>query len=319
MFIYPKIESLTEMVILMIRLGITIIDQILKSKETYITIQLIIIINILMRREELDNSVIYYIFKNISVQNPMPFQYYNELNSSLYNLYVYLLSNQAPQNSEEILIELFSRLYFKNNYFRRIMLSTLSGKNYVYNKNVIDYDYDRFLFDEINNEKLNRYIYDNTINLFVQFSQNENSLSNIKFDKSKLFKRIIASLNDKGIYKYPFEFSLFNNIKDIISILVQEIVSYRDEKINKPPLNTEFYEMLMFFSYSYDSITSINNALINSTNIHNQYAIFTLFIYFKSLLEYNQSLTNSKLIFDYTVFEKASELLVQDEDSVIII
>ena len=74
--------------------------------------------------------------------------------------------------------------------------------------------------------------------------------------------------------------------------------------------------MLMFFSYSYDSITSINNALINSTNIHNQYAIFTLFIYFKSLLEYNQSLTNSKLIFDYTVFEKASELLVQDEDSV---
>jgi hypothetical protein len=300
----------------MIRLGITIIDQILKSKETYITIQLIIIINILMRREELDNSVIYYIFKNISVQNPMPFQYYNELNSSLYNLYVYLLSNQAPQNSEEILIELFSRLYFKNNYFRRIMLSTLSGKNYVYNKNVIDYDYDRFLFDEINNEKLNRYIYDNTINLFVQFSQNEKSLSNIKFDKSKLFKRIIASLNDKGIYKYPFEFSLFNNIKDIISILVQEIVSYRDEKINKPPLNTEFYEMLMFFSYSYDSITSINNALINSTNIHNQYAIFTLFIYFKSLLEYNQSLTNSKLIFDYTVFEKASELLVQDEDSV---
>ena len=316
MFIYPKIESLTEMVILMIRLGITIIDQILKSKETYITIQLIIIINILMRREELDNSVIYYIFKNISVQNPMPFQYYNELNSSLYNLYVYLLSNQAPQNSEEILIELFSRLYFKNNYFRRIMLSTLSGKNYVYNKNVIDYDYDRFLFDEINNEKLNRYIYDNTINLFEQFSQNENSLSNIKFDKSKLFKRIIASLNDKGIYKYPFEFSLFKNIKDIISILVQEIVSYRDEKINKPPLNTEFYEMLMFFSYSYDSITSINNALINSTNIHNQYAIFTLFIYFKSLLEYNQSLTNSKLIFDYTVFEKASELLVQDEDSV---
>ena len=45
------------------------------------------------------------------------------------------------------------------------------------------------------------------------------------------------------------------------------------------------------------------------------YRIFLVLLYV-SLFEYHYSLTNSKLIFDYTVFEKASELLVQDEDSV---
>ena len=316
MFIYPTLESLTSMVLLMMNLGITIIEYIHKSKEDYITIQLLKIINTLIKREELDNSVIYYILKKIPSEDTYPRQIYNQLYSSLYRLYLYLISNKAPQNTDDILIELFSRLYFKKAYFRKIMISTLSGEKYVYNENNFDYDYDRFLFDEINDEKLNRYINDETRSLFEQFCQNEDVLKNIKFDKYKLFKRIIATLNDMTIYKYPFEFSLFNNINTIINILVKEIDLQKQEIINKPPLSNEFYEMIMLFSYSYDSITQLNDALIKSTNAHNQYAIFTLYIYFKSLLEYHQSLTKSKLLFNYTFFEKASEILVQDEDSV---
>ena len=316
MFIYPTIESLIGMVELMINLGITIIEHICNSKEEYITIQLIKIINTLIKREELDNSVIYYILSNIPNQDITLKQRYNQLYASLYKLYLYLINNQAPQNTDDILIELFSRLYFKKIYFRRIMLSTLSGEKYYYNENDIEYDYDRFLFDEINDEKLDRFINDETINLFKQFSQNESFLKNIKYDKFKLFKRIIATLNDMVIYKYPLEYSLFNNIRNIIMILIKEIESQKIEIINKPPLSNEFYEMLMLFSYSYYSITNINEVLIKSTNAHNQYAIFTLYIYFKSLLEYHQSLTNSKLLFDYTFFEKASEILIQDEDSV---
>jgi len=316
MFIYPTFESLAGMVLLMMNLGITLIGYIYNSKEDYIKIELIIIINILLKREELDNSVIYYILKNIPSMDATPWQICNNLYSSLYRLYLYLISNQAPQNTDDILIELFSRLYFKKAYFRRIMLSTLSGEKYIYNENNIDFDYDRFLFDDINDEKLNRYISDDTRSLFKQFSQNESILKNIKFSKYKLFKRIISTLNDKTIYKYPFEFSLFNNIESIIYILIKEIELQKLEIINKPPLSNEFYEMLMLFSNSYDSITKLNDTLIKSTNAHNQYGIFILYIYFNKLLEYHQTLTNSKLIFNYTFFEKASEIIVKDEDSV---
>ena len=316
MFIYPTFESLTLMVFLMMNLGITIINYINNSKEEYEIIQLTKIINTLVKREELDNSVIYFILDKYPKHDNSPIILYNKFYSSLYQLYLFLITNKAPQNADDILIELFSRLYYKKKYFRRIMLSTLSGEILLFNENNIDDEYDRFLFDEIYDEKLNQFLYGETIQIFKQFTEKEDFLKNIPYDKFKLFKRIIATLNELAIYKYPLEFYIFNNIRNIVSILIKEINSLKIENINKPPLGHEFYEMLMLFSCSYYSITNINDALIQSTNVHNQYAIYTLYIYFKSLLEYHYSLANSKLLFDYACLEKASEILVKDEDSV---
>ena len=72
----------------------------------------------------------------------------------------------------------------------------------------------------------------------------------------------------------------------------------------------------MLFSNSYAAISNVNNFLIQNINARNQYAICALFIYLKSLLDYHHSLTNTKLIFDYTLLEKASCILIEDADSV---
>ena len=61
----------------------------------------------------------------------------------------------------------------------------------------------------------------------------------------------------------------------------------------------------MLLSNSYFTISRINNALIRATNGHNPNAVYTLFIYFKSLFDYYSSSSNCKLIMDYFTFEKA--------------
>ena len=320
MFIYPTEESLVGMIFLLMNLGITIINYLLKSKDEYEIIQLLKIINTLVKREELDNSLLYFTLKKSSygfIDNTSK-QLFNQFYLSLYELYLYLISNRAPQNNDDILIELFSRLYFKKKYFRKIMLETLRVIKTDSNKqNIVGEDFDIFLYDRMNDEKLNKYLNSETLSYFEHFSSvNANLLNNLKYDKYKLFKRIIATIKDFNMYQYPFEYSMFHDIDYIIEQIQKEIELQKYEKNNRPPLTNDFYEMLMLFSNSYYSITNINNTLISSTNIHNQYAIYTLYIYFKSLFEYHYSLTNSKLIFDYNLFEQASDILIKDEDSV---
>jgi hypothetical protein len=197
------------------------------------------------------------------------------------------------------------------------MLETLKFEETNSKQKKIVEDFDIFLYDRMNDERLNKYLNSETINYFDNFSSaNVNLLKNLKFDKYKLFKRIIATIKDYNMYQYPFEYSIFHDIDYIIEQITYEINLQKIENNNRPPLTNDFYEMLMLFSNSYHSITSLNNSLISSTNTHNQYAIYTLYIYFKSLFEYHYSLTKSKLIFDYNLFEQASDILINDEDSV---
>ena len=315
MFIYPTFGSLSQMIILMMNLGIAMINSILNSQDEFKTITLIKLINILMKREELDNCVLYYFFNNYPSNDNSPVLLYNQLNISLLYLYNYLMTNKAPNDNDDPLIDLFARLYFKKTYFRKLILSTLCGKEYEYK----EYGYNIFMYDELTDEKLNHYLANETKEYFKQLYKHEQYLKSIQFDKFRLFKIIVCMIKDALIYEFPLSYSIFYDIDSILKEIGKEINYQRieDPTINSNhALSNDFYEMLMLFSIDYYSISYLNNILIQSTNAHNQYAVYTLYIYFKSLFEYHYSLTNSKLIFDYNLFEKASEILVIDEDSV---
>ena len=315
MFIYPTFESLSQMIILMMNLGLVIINSILNSTDELKVIELIKLINILMKREELDNGVLYYFFTNYPNNDNLHIQLYNQLNLSLYYLYNYLMQNKAQHDNDDPLIELFARLYFKKIYFRKMILSTLCGKEYDYR----EYEYNAFLYDKLTDEKLNNYLTNELKQIFQFYWRNEQYLKTLLFDKFRLFKIIICMIKDANVWQFPLNYSYFYDIDSIVKEIGNKINS---QKIEDPSINNnnslpiDFYEMLMLFSIDYSSISYLNNALIQATNVHNQYAIYTLYIYFKSLFDYHYSLTNSKLIFDYNYFEKASEILALDEDSV---
>jgi len=312
MFVYPTFDSLFSMVILMMKLGILIIKNIFESKEEYKMILFLKMINTLMRREELDNAVLYLCFSNYRGFEDQHITLYQELYNGLFILYQNLILNKIPESFDDSLIELYSRLYFRKKYFRKAMLSTLTGMEYDFKTLNCDY----LLYDEINDEKLNEYLSSNTTNLIKQYCRKKENFINLKFDIFRIFKRIISNLRDANVWVYPLDFTLFYDNEYIMKVIESEIRAHKFENINKPPLNNDFYESLMLFSDSYYAISSINNCLIQSTNAHNQFAVYTLFVYFKSLLDYHYSLTNSKLLFDYSLLERASEILADDADSV---
>ena len=317
MFIYPTYESLYSMVNLMMNLGIRLINNILLSIDEYQTMTFLKLINILMKREELDNNVLLYCFENMNTQNnDNLIQLYNQLYLLLFELYKHLLfTNKIPEDNDEPLLELFSRLYFKKKYLRKVMLSTLSRGNYEFQ----EYNCDALLYDEINDQKLNKYLNTRTIETIEDFCGRKDYMDKIQFDIYKLFKRIVCILKDSNIWLFPLDYNLFYDNDFIIRIIEYEIDTHKYENnniINKRQLTNEFYETLMLFSNSYGAITRINNCLIQSTNAHNQFAVYTLYVYFKSLFDYHYSLTHLNPIFDYSFFEKAAEILVADEDSV---
>ena len=96
----------------------------------------------------------------------------------------------------------------------------------------------------------------------------------------------------------------------------RDINEIRFEKTDRNKLTNDFYESVMLLSKGYNSISYITSALIRATNGHNVNAVYTLFIYFKSLFDYFYSATNSRLLMDYSQLELASELLTKNEDSI---
>ena len=312
MFIYPSMDSLNNMVILLLKLGLKIIEKIRKSdNEEYKVILLTKLINILMRREELDNAVLCECMERFPEGNNIESKY-NELTNYLYYLYEILLSNKYAINNDTALIELFSRLYYQKKYFRLLILSTLKEQEYKYNLPRPNNQNDIFIYDIINDERLNEHLI-NAKKGFKNFIKNEANLKRKSFDNYRLLKRIIAYINDSNLNKYPFDFCSFSDNEIIMELMEKDLELYKRDQIN---LSNDFYESVMLLSHSYFSINRINNKLIGVTNGHNQNAVYTLFIYFKSLFDYYYSATNCRLIMSYKVFEIATKLLADNEDSI---
>lgn len=316
MFIYPSMDDLNKMVCLFLKVGIKVIEKIKMTNEEYKLILLTKLINILMKREELDNGVLYECINKSKGSNNQIEILYNNLTIELLNLYQLLLTNKLSSSNDTSLIELFSRLYFQKYNFRIAILNSIYGHVYDstngYNLNPNDV----FLYDIINDEKVENYLLANSKKAIKKFLKQENYYNTIKYDNYKLLKRIILFMNEKNINLYPHDFTLYNDNLKLLDIMERDINKLKKEKFDKSLLTNDFYESLMLLSNSYSSISRINNDLIMATNGHNPFAVYTLFIYFKSLFDYYYSMTNYKIIMDYSVFELACEKLADKEDSI---
>ena len=313
LFLYPSLDNLNKMVILFLKLGLKIIERIKNINETMIVVTLLRIFNVLMKREELDNWVIYECIDKFKNTPNNPRKLYNTFIVELFYLYKLLLSNRFSPSNDMPLIELFSRLYFQNKYIRFVILNTLNENKYKSIKEVPN-QYDIFLYDIIYNEKLDEYLDSNTKEKIQSFLENKEYYKNISFNYYKLLKVILASEEEIKINQYPLDFTMFSDNLNILQNIERDITQLKSDNYDKNKLNNDFYEALMFLSNSYFSISRVNNTLIQSTNGHKNYAVYTLFVYFKSL--YSSSNNNAKLIMDYSLFELAIQKLSDDEHSI---
>ena len=108
MYLYPNMDSLNQMIFLLLNIGLKIIEKIINSTEEYQIIVLSKIINILMRREELDNGVLCECIKRCKSSPNNIENLYSLLINNLFILYQLLLSNKLAPNNDTSLIELYS-------------------------------------------------------------------------------------------------------------------------------------------------------------------------------------------------------------------
>lgn len=314
MSLYPTMEALNNTVVLFMKIGINIIQKIINSSDDFQIILLSRIINLLMKREELDNGVLYECINKFHSSPNNPEKLYNNLIISLIKLYMFLLSNKIPENDDDSLIELFSRLYFQKQSFRKIILSTLRKDKYDLNNNYNQNDI--FLYDVINDDNLNTYLNSNALSTIKNFIKSKDNFKSITYDTYKILKKIISFISIGNINQYPLDFSLFVDNLYILQIMENDINSQKYERPNMKRLSNDFYESSMLLSNSYSSISYLSNCIIQATNGHNQTAVYILFIYFKSLFDYYYPFAGSKFVMDYSMLESAIQLLTENEDSI---
>lgn len=314
MSLYPTMEALNNTVVLFMKIGINIIQKIINSSDDFQIILLSRIINLLMKREELDNGVLYECINKFHSSPNNPEKLYNNLIISLTKLYKFLLSNKIPENDDDSLIELFSRLYFQKQNFRKIILSTLRKDKYDLNNNYNQNDI--FLYDVINDDNLNTYLNPNTLATIKNFIKSKDYFKSITYDTYKILKKIISFISIGNINQYPLDFSLFVDNYYILQVMENDINNQKYERPNMKRLSNDFYESSMLLSNSYFSISYLSNCIIKATNGHNQTAVYILFIYFKSLFDYYYPFAGSKFVMDYSILESAIQLLTEREDSI---
>jgi len=313
MFLYPTVDSLNQMIILFLSVGVILSKKLLVAEDENYIIILSKLINILMRREELDNYVIYYCINRFKDTPNNPEKFYNNLMINLITVYQHLLSCRISENNDTPLIELFSRLYFQKKYFRKVILSTLNKDEYVFNKDLNLNDI--YLYDAINDDRLNNYLSSDTKGAFNRFCKSKEYLNNVKYDNYRVIKRVIAFINELNGNNYPLDFTLFDDNLNLLTIMERDIEEQKYDRPDKIKLSNDFYESLMLLSNSYISISRMNKALIQATNGHNPSAVYVLFIYFKSLFDYYYTFCGWRLIMNYSTLELASHMLTENDES----
>ena len=301
-FLYQNIESLSNMIIILMKIGIKIISFAERiNDEQRLNILLGSIYNLIMR-EELDNSVIFYCLKTLeNMENNLKNVYIN-FYTSLLNLNG-ICSKKNIFSSNIILVDIYSNLYFTKNIIRQAIFNTFLNKDQ--NEN---HEIDSYIYDVATDEFLSGYLDKNSFDLLLQ---KKYYFFNLFQGRNIFFKNIVLKLINININEYPFDFTQFSDNQNILNILGRYI---KNKKIEN--LENDIFEMADLLSGSYEAINIMNNNLISFTNGYNNNAVFILFDYLKNLLEYYYTKEGDKLIMDYALIEKATNLLIEINSSI---
>ena len=207
-------------------------------------------------------------------------------------------------NLNNNLVEIYSKLYFTKKFIRETIFNTLFQKETIYNINQIDV----FIYDIINDEKLYRYF---DQNVFNQIIKKKAYFSNLFSENLGFFKYILYHLDNLNINEFPLDFTQFIDNNNLLTLLGKYIKNKKMEN-----LENDFFELTSFLCGSFGAISVLNENLIKYTNGYNNLAIFKLFEYLKSLLESYYKKEGCKLIMDYTILEKAINIIIEINSSI---
>jgi len=307
MYHYQFYEELNNMLMLFMELGIKLIKILQKTNDQSKIVTILEIIGLLLKREELNNEVIFYCIKKFDSLGTNIRMLYND-----FFLYIFKLNKIVKEKIKpsmyEALVDVYTSLYFRNAMTREALLNSLSLQVKDYESNIID----AFLYD---------IKYDNNLSLYLSESTKD-TLNTTMVKTSEYFSNIVQEAycllikniwnyqKKQKIYVFPFDIMQFNDNQELVSTMA----NYVKEKgiLN---LTTDFYDSVNYLSSSYWALKRINSIMITSTNAYDSASIYQLFEYLQYIIELYYKETDNILIMDYNLVEKAISIIVNIENS----
>ena len=304
---YSCEEELSNTVMQLMEFGVKLIKKLQKNDDQSKIIAILEIISLLLKREELNNEIIFFCIKEFEPKGTNIRGLYNDFFLYLFKLNK-IVKDKIKPSMYELLVDIYTSLYFRSSLARESILNSMSSQVKDYENNYIDY----FLYDIKNDELLNINLSDSnkdTINTnMVKTSEYFSNI--IKEAYCPLIKSIWFYQYKQNFYVYPFDIMQFNDNQELISTMANHI-----KEQGTLNLTSEFFDSVVYISSSYYALKQINSIMITSTNAYDAAANYQLIDYLQYIIESYYKDTNNVLIMDYNLLEKAITIIVTIENS----
>ena len=304
---YQYFEELNNMIMLFMELGIKLIKILQKTNDQSKIVTILEIISLLLKREELNNEVIFSCIKKFDSLGTNIRMLYNDFLLYLFKLNK-IVKDEIKPTMYIALVDIYTSLYFRNAMAREALLNSLSFQVKDYETNLIN----GFLYDIKYDDSLNLYLYESTKEtLNTNMIKTSEYFSNIIQEAYCLLIKNIWNYHHKQkLYSFPFDIMQFNDNQELVSSMANYV-----NKNGILNLSTDFYDSVNYISSSYSALKRINSIMITSTNAYDSASIYQLLEYLQYIIELYYKETQNILIMDYNLVEKAITIIVNIENS----
>jgi hypothetical protein len=304
---YQYFEELNNMIMLFMELGIKLIKILQKTNDQSKIVTILEIISLLLKREELNNEVIFSCIKKFDSLGTNIRMLYNDFFLYLFKLNK-IVKDKIKPTMYIALVDIYTSLYFRNAMAREALLNSLSFQVKDYETNLIN----GFLYDTKYDDSLNLYLYESTKEtLNTNMIKTSEYFSNIIQEAyCLLIKNIWNYQHKQKLYSFPFDVMQFNDNQELVSSMANYV-----NKNGILNLSTDFYDSVNYISSSYSALKRINSIMITSTNAYDSASIYQLLEYLQYIIELYYKETQNILIMDYNLLEKAITIIVNIENS----
>ena len=310
LYYYTFPEELINMLMLFMELGIRLIKILQKTNDQSKIVTILEILNILVKRDEFSNEIVFYCLQNFKNNNTNIEGLYND-----FILYIFELNKIVKDKIKTAqynhLVGIYVTLYFRNAMIRESILNSISLQVKDYEMNPID----SFLYETKYDDLINRsseYLTDKTKdNINTNMVKTSEYFSNIIKEGYKLFiHKIFEYQNKQGLTTFPYDITLFNDNQILIGSLANYIKS-----TGVMNLDNDFNETVCLLYNSFFALKRINSIMITTINAYDSNCIYRLIDYLQNITEAYYKNENNILIMDYKFIEKAITIIVEIENS----
>ena len=308
-FQYQTYDDLSKMIIALMGICSSFILFLSKTSDKNVILSILQIINIILKRQELNNDCICYCIRKLNLKGTSPKTNYNDFYLNLFKLNSLAKEKIDLIDDNSYLIELYAILYFKKKYIRQAILNSFSN-------NIVQCDTSEtniFLYELKYDEELNGYLSDSTKGYILNnILKSPDFFSNLTSgNHNKLLKFILSYQDNININKYPYDFIHFKDNKFLLDHMKKYIKTTQIENISN-----EFHDSIGYLTKSILAFNEINAVMITSTNAYDLNNVYQLFEYLKRIIMYYYKENKQYFLMDYSLLEKAILILIQIDNMI---